>query len=138
MYTRLIKPRAAGKSAITLVYSACIILLVFTVCNSQQSQALLAFWQFYLFVVILERSLITSMADQKEEDKRIITCAACKIPHSIHICGLPGPHCPGTQGLPATEASTSSENFAGVIRRGKRTHQRSSRSSPCCKRHYRR
>ena len=49
------------------------------------------------------------MADQEEEDKRIITCSGCKIPHSIHIFGVPGPHCPGTQGLPATESSTSSE-----------------------------
>lgn len=47
------------------------------------------------------------MGVEEKDDKRTHKCPGCKIPHSIHSFGVPGPHCQGTTGLPSTESSNA-------------------------------
>ena len=45
-------------------------------------------------------------------DKRTPKCPGCKLPHSVHSFGDPGPYCTGTTGLPA-DNSGKAEQFNG-------------------------
>ena len=46
------------------------------------------------------------MSVDDKDDKRTHKCPGCKIPHTNHSFGVPGPHCQGTKGLPSTEPSS--------------------------------
>ena len=48
--------------------------------------------------------------DLAAESKRTPKCSGCKIPHSIHTFGEPGPYCTGTTGLPSVGAVSMDPN----------------------------
>ena len=79
---------ASSKSTITLViyehWASVHLLLAVASCSKH-------YWQ-------LAYSLL------EKDNKRTHKCPGCKIPHSNHTFGVPGPHCQGTTGLPSTES----------------------------------